>query len=704
MNSTEKRIAALYEKLEPIIRIKELPLVPWVRKEGQLIDCDDANLPPRDYFEKVRDAQLESQSVLDDRYSQLENAYEKLGAEGVTRIAERNIELIREIAEELPAVEWKSRCPYNTRLAKLLARKIGWTEMSIFDELEEGVRLAGVQNHSPTLSLAKRIKRPNSLEELLRRSEDVSQRSLEQTNLDPQHKEEIMKEQRELEEADKVRIMSVEEFGKLTQRKLVSPTFANVELDKLRVISNYRMSGLNQCASVLSKMSLQDLRHLMEIVRRFSRFFREPLLFKADESGAYRAIKIHPDEAGLLSTAIDKETVVLNLVLTFGHPAAVYRYLLYSYLNRSLILAFTGCPSMNYIDDAGAVTGRGCAKSAPTLESLGNNKIDKRQYKLYREFHVLLGILLKDHKCCPPIEELKMLGLHAEVVAGQLKLTISDGTCRHVQRVIKDILDSGKLSPPLAQKLAGLLNFISTATPSRLGRAQMVALYAVKNPVTRLSEDLRNGLTWWYQAANALRLGKFQGQIIRSCQEIATPSVVVVDASDSYGAGVLALRRQPTTKFFALNYPLPDDAIGTQSDFREAHTLIVFLMIVSLIVSTGSTVMVLEDNSGVLGSVFKGRSGANRYLNAVGSFWHTIQAVSGIQLHISWVPSKLNVADLGTRPDRGWQQLIDTCSATELSPPPRLSEFATRILTDAVWDSTDMVTIERNWLLNFIAS
>jgi len=212
--------------------------------------------------------------------------------------------------------------------------------------------------------------------------------------------------------------------------------------------------------------------------------------------------------------------------------------------------------------------------------------------------------------------------------------------------MIKGILQVEKLEQHDAEKLAGRLNFLVFSVAGRPGASRLSRLYtAIYRPQTVVSPGLRSDLLWWLRFLTE-RTSKSYA-INRPRNKVVT---LYTDAEGKGGIGGVIFVTNEKPFQFAFKVPKVFNEM-----FSHRMTYIIQLELLAVTVAlklfchhlTGAAVKFFIDNRSVLGSLRKGRSKVEDLNSLV---LMTIDKTAHIdQCLFSWIPSKLNVADLPSR-------------------------------------------------------
>ena len=212
--------------------------------------------------------------------------------------------------------------------------------------------------------------------------------------------------------------------------------------------------------------------------------------------------------------------------------------------------------------------------------------------------------------------------------------------------MINGILRVEKLEQHDAEKLAGRLNFLVFSVAGRPGASRLSRLYtAIYRPQTVVSPGLRSDLLWWLRFLTE-RTSKSYA-INRPRDKVVT---LYTDAEGKGGIGGVIFVTNEKPLQFAFKVPKVFNEM-----FSHRMTYIIQLELLAVTVAlklfcnslTGAAVKFFIDNRSVLGSLRKGRSKVEDLNTLV---LMTIDKTVHIdQCLFSWIPSKLNLADLPSR-------------------------------------------------------
>ena len=648
------------------------PLLPGKPCAGDTFNKVGRWASAAEFYERVEEGpppRVEAQ--LDERYDDLFNVWRRRTAKDIADQATKNVEAIEEMAKS-----WKPEStahPYltfNVGLATALAKRVGYPDMGLLEDWPQGLQTFGRQ-HSTIWPRRGAIPEPAPPPTAAGNEETKKKIASVAATTDADTLKLMRAEFEALEKAGKVRLMSAGEAEARYGDKLcLSPCFPLKQKDKTRLISDYKVTGVNKAMGVESKLHVQGGNHFALLWREFTRARREgpdkdeegTFGWKTDESDAYRQVPVREEDAPSLAVLVPAQKgggaprgasgeppsegsfVVLSRVLSFGSAAAVSSYGRLACLTTTLVLCYIGLPAANFLDDRYGLT--------PSKET--------RLFDLLIRFYAALGIPVKEKKTWRPRPWLPLLGL--KLIIGKRSLRLSAPT-EEIKEKVKEMRDADLVDSRSAIRMAGRLLFVSSCSSSRLGRAQSVGLFSHRGG--KLSNSTREGLAWWEGALEKIEAGKFPFSGVCG-GPLPRHHTLFVDASDEYGAYVLIKSEEAGRGVVTGAFQLPEQAKRRSSSVREAFALLATAYQIAPFLASrpgGSRVHIFEDNTAVISLAVRGRSEVPT-LNKAAEHLQEIWARVGASVHVDHVPSAYNVSDLGTRPGCGrWAKFIEDAGA-----------------------------------------
>ena len=417
---------------------------------------------------------------------------------------------------------------------------------------------------------------------------------------------------------------------------------------KIRCIDDFLRSQINALCEVDGSLRMGKIADLIEVARELAAAFPDEdlVIFKTDFRSAYRCCPIDPQdqefsefvfqnpETGEIEFAIHK-------AMPFGAIAAVYGWDRLAHAITYLIRKILITPAIRYVDDLFGV--------------MFKRDLEKFQSMLL-ELVTKLGFTLEEEKTPIPSKESVVLGIELKIeenwVRGDRRLFVRARVDPQKsviwQQQLRQILESGSITQRIAEKIAGRLNFAACSIAGQSGSARINELYKVafgsKRQVT-IDHRLKADLDWWLSF-----LTKNQSLRYRILGPRPRKVILYTDADGSGGIGSTLITDD--IKLFLrgkLDRRCTDLFIKRATQIIPLEAMAVLIAIFTFKKYIGqSELLVMIDNSSVLGAARKGRSSANDVHKIITKI-SDLCLEFGITKHLFWVPSAMNMADLPSR-------------------------------------------------------
>ena len=279
---------------------------------------------------------------------------------------------------------------------------------------------------------------------------------------------------------------------------------------KLRRGEDWRRSGHNamEADDVPTHHTVGDF---VDLARRMAEEDTDLVAFGHDMLNAYRQWPVRRPEhcATFLPTAAGV-TLWMHMDMCFGTAASVWNFNraadAVQLVVRALVLLFGG----HYVDDFNAVDFDDLADSA--FHTFGGIFGD-------------LGLQTKPSKAQPPSKEQVIQGVHVHL--GDKGVTLQP--VQKLQAMIREVLDTGVLDPPAAQRLSGKLGFLTQAVFGAVGRAAIQPVHKRAAQPGRMDTNLTPKLVDALLASAAL-LDHIQPRFVPYGEPRPTQATIFADA------------------------------------------------------------------------------------------------------------------------------------------------------------------------------
>ena len=390
-----------------------------------------------------------------------------------------------------------------------------------------------------------------------------------------------------------------------------------------------------------------------------------------DHDGAYRQLPLQdPSLAYVLLLTPEGPTLWLHHVLLFGSAASVWSYNRFGDMLTSLTRVLTATPVVHFVDDYGSIQ--------PTSQATSG-------FQGFGHLNRALGFHVKQSKEQPPQQEHKIQGVHIHLTESHVTIRPCPERVQNIIHTIQQALDTNRLDPGVAQKLAGKCSFTTSQLFGKVGRAANRALYDhTYSQQHQLSKTTRQGLI---AMVNIL-----QHSQPRRCPlqpTLLSPTIIYTDAFytiDGYnqrcsdlteedlqqahkdlpnGWGIVVFTANQTPMVVTSGHIPPNLLQQFASSqaflyFLEAWTAIIAPVLFKPVLTT--PYIQLCDNEASKHAILKGTGKHQPLNNLIGSHW-TWHNRSQLHQVLDRVPSKANIADPFSRgdfsiaTDRGWRIL-----------------------------------------------
>jgi len=243
---------------------------------------------------------------------------------------------------------------------------------------------------------------------------------------------------------------------------------------------------------------------------------------------------------------------------------------------------------------------------------------------------------------------LVILGIQHVILHAGIQCKPSAAKVARWLRIIREALASGVLSPGLAQKLAGKLNWATSKMFRRFGRALLRPIYdQCSRCDDKMGMPLRRALSWW-ETALENEISETKEWNLRADE----PIHIFCDARGAppHLAAVLVTRERT----LMTHMPAPTELLDMFIKRNDNQIMGLELLGLALALSTfremirGKCIIMHCDNSGAEVAFSKGSARAWDHAQLVNAMWaHAL--LLKIDVHIVRVSSESNIADLPTR-------------------------------------------------------
>eukprot|EP00435_Cladocopium_sp_Y103_P038353 s2136_g10.t1 len=399
-----------------------------------------------------------------------------------------------------------------------------------------------------------------------------------------------------------------------------------------------------------------------------------PQLWGHDLTGAYRQIPLQPsDTAYTVLLLPEGPSLWRHRAAPFGATASVWAFCRLSdsmvSLARRILISMVG----HFVDDFTRVELGATADSSCS------------SFKL---FFQKLGLSMKPEKEQLPASRQKVLGVIIHAQPDQLTIETCPKRSAKILQTLDDILQSNRLTPDEAQRVAGKLGFLATTMFGGIGTAAIQPFYARAH---HLGEQRHDNLTFALRAAiNILKQLLIHGKPRTFTWSQSSPHPEAVVYSDAFflvGETVMRARDAPTLWNpkkrrpksngwgFVVRLPrrvvfahgeLPEDFISKfvsrKAFIYMMEIMAAFIAVVFLQNELPPFFVMFIDNQAGKAALQKGYGSDGRVNTIITAFWSLVSEKNWFPT-FQYVKSELNISDAVSRHDTsfakeaGWDEM-----------------------------------------------
>ena len=450
---------------------------------------------------------------------------------------------------------------------------------------------------------------------------------------------------------------------------VISRRFGVEQTDKVRPCDDFTRSYVNDGVHVNRKLRLSGLDSFFALAyamlegagadRTATRTPRQNRrhaqssglkFWRRDHEGAYRQIPIveedQPPTVVVFCDPVSGKLVFFyHKALPFGATASVYGYNRVSRAVVFLARKLLDIPVDSYFDDFWCVDRADRAKAS---------------FDAFADLNVLLGFAIKEKKDVLPTCSDALLGIQVNITSVPFSASITTERSSSLQAFLRKSLQLGRLSPASAATLAGRMNFAETAMFGRVGRAPLRAVYARQfQPCDRslnryaLTASLRAALQ-----ALLLLLDSPPPRVIPVPWTVLAPVTLFTDGEGYGSIGGVLLTHEAGGRAFAFSSKVTNRVIRMLHARRNQIALIELLAVLTAVdefaeLLRGRDVRIFIDNVVAEASIRNGymRRDSRDACVLVAALWQKFLQLQ-INVWVDRVPSRLNIADGPSRPDK----------------------------------------------------
>ena len=419
---------------------------------------------------------------------------------------------------------------------------------------------------------------------------------------------------------------------------------------KIRAIDDETASGLNLCTQGGHKIRCNNVDYLVKAIHEYSFYsggFKKLSLWKADVKAAYRRIPITPEQRWMAWVALMVEgeiKIARHNSMMFGAIGSVIGWDRVGDLLTTIATKILNIPLFRWVDDYFSVEPSGTAEHAKMVFA--------------RLLRATLGHDAIEDKKLEHGNPLTILGVDVKVNSDEVIVWPTQAKLDTWKKELEDCKERGVMSPGLASKMAGRLNFAAQNCFKRFGRAMIRPFYAQQYAPSRnngCSPTLLSAMNWWLRIfdcnlTQAISLKHKHRNIDMFCDASGSPPRIAAVVIDKYSIEHCAMDVLPTVaeKFEQRN---DKQIMGME--------LLAILAGIETFKDKcqGARVRIWTDNIGGECALRKQACKAVDHNALVHLVW-TKAAELNAGLFINRVPSCENIADGPTRPDEEISSLV----------------------------------------------
>jgi len=426
---------------------------------------------------------------------------------------------------------------------------------------------------------------------------------------------------------------------------------------KIRMIDDFLASLVNAAASVGERIQHDHLDVLVSLARQIG---HGRLRFrKCDFSNAFKTLPLRNEELFLAVSAFlgeDGQVWALQLLsCPFGAIGSVHAWHRFGAAIQNILANVFAIAYPRYVDDLFGLDVAEDSQGAADTAALSNWIIED-----------LLGWELDSEKAESNVSKFRALGVDIAIdeAEAQMIFCIGEDKAEKWKEQITEVLQSERLTPAEASKLAGKLSWGATAVFGRGARVYLAPLFFhAAGCSSWMPGRLQRALQWWLRYLEAVPVR------ILNLKPVQRSRLLLY--TDATGDGVMAWVAEygNSRRYSSVLVPKAlrrwvcyrKNQIATWELAAAICGLWQFLAGAAQIVD-GTEIHLFVDNNVALGTLMRGSSRQKDWNELVTDIWFQT-AAHGFLLLCWRVPSKQNLADAPTRPEERTQELMQLHAA-----------------------------------------
>ena len=413
---------------------------------------------------------------------------------------------------------------------------------------------------------------------------------------------------------------------------------------KIRIIDDFAESLVNDLCSVEGHLCMGRIIEFVSSARLLTENQPSEKLnvLKADFKSAYRHCPILSEHLVfavviLIDCLTGGPVVSSHYAMPFGALGAVYAWDRLGDAICHILSYFLILPLSRYVDDM----------FSPIYE-----KHSSEIRSCLIELSNLLGVILDPQKTPEPSPEEAVLGVlikiyrkfRRQILHASVTCILDPSRAAFWRQKILEILSARIFRLEIARKMAGRLNFASSAAVGGTGASRLKEIYKSSFFLREFCSELEHELVWW--------AGRLENPRPVSVPIGPLPDRVVVLYTDAQGAGGVGAVLATPNKLFVIAAHVDASRMGLlerETQIIPLEACVPLIVVRALQQEINSCRLLLFiDNQSALGALKKGRSECADIHKIVNVFVDLLEFLS-VRPTFFYVPSSLDIADFPSR-------------------------------------------------------
>ena len=418
---------------------------------------------------------------------------------------------------------------------------------------------------------------------------------------------------------------------------------------KVRCIDDFSASGVNSAASPGEVVRHDTLDRFVAVLCKIMLASADGVaLRKEDFVNAFKTLPLassHLQYAVVTWDSAAAQGQALQLLACpFGATASVYSWERFGAAVRAILAELFLVVYLRFVDDLFGAD-RAVAEAPHLATPAGASDVARAVVT------DLLGWELDPEKRVAQAHSAPVLGVEFAIDkrAQCIRISIPPAKIGNWQQEIRNCLARNCLQPDEARKLAGKLNWGSSAAFGRAGRVHLAPLFRhASGSTSKMSGRVERALRWWLQFLECV-----PQRLIHCARLVARTRCIVYSDATGHGDVAWAICL-PSARFWAAS--VVPAAVWRWACYRKTQIatweLLAAICALQWLLDQNLgelDVVLFVDNKTALGTLVRGSSRQVDWNALIGDLWLRVARTSTL-LSSFYVPSHLNVADAPTRP------------------------------------------------------